>query len=459
MNPLLIRIEILDGPEAGVSHSFLEASLRLGAAMDSSIRLTGPGVSAFHALLEVKEGQGRLLPQGEGGEIFLNGSPVGNETLLQPGDVIRLGEQSFRYKLIPFPHPEKSRKMSVLEWVTYGTLALGLGLQFFLLLGPARSLRSGIETQVLREPEAFPPEAPPAPPPPTPTPVPQSLIVLPTPQPTAAAADLPSETTQPPLPADLSTKDLTEEARRLSREGDELQAERYLKEAMRLDPENLEAKAEWARMLGRQASFAESAAVWEEIMKKAEPGSALQRDARLERGVMLRRASLLTETVPENPVIRPTARPPRFLETPEPGPTPVSERALPPAQINVGRIRMERFPDSPRYDALRMIHFFLEHEPGTPAVEAGKIKTVVNFYEQVDGKVIPARIPEPRIVLNITGGLSSGGKIENLSAAYDVPAGTGSPDREYFGVVIQVFVDGVEINRGADPAFLLQMMK
>ena len=45
-------------------------------------------------------------------------------------------------------------------------------------------------------------------------------------------------------------------------------------------------------------------------------------------------------------------------------------------------------------------------------------------------------------------------EIGDLSATYDVPTGKGSPDGSYYGTVIQVFVDGNEINRTPDPRFL-----
>jgi len=453
---MLIRIEILDGPEAGVSHSFQESVLNVGSSPDHPIHLTGEGVAGLHAMVELDAGQGKLVPGPDAGTLRVNGSPVEVETLLQPGDVIHAGEQSFRYKLIPFPHPESHRKKSLLEWVTYGFLAVGFCLQIFLLVGPALTLRNGINREILREPPPVAPVVQVAPPPPTPTPVPPSVIVMPEAFPPAAVdVDLPPT----PTPQGKSVSELISEARKRSRAGDDLQAERLLKEAMNLDPDDVAAKIEWAKMLGRQAAFDDSIQVWEEVLEHPDADEMTLRDARLELSVMKRRQAMLNEKIPVRPEIRATARPPRFLETPQPAPTAQVEIPEAPSPINVGRIRMERFPESARYDALRMIHFQLKHPPGTPAVEAGTIQVVVNFYEQVDGKVEMAKIPEPRIVLNLSEGLSRGNQMVELSAAYDVPAGKGSPDRKYFGAVIQVFVDEKEVSRGADPAFLLQMMK
>lgn len=453
---MMIRIEILDGPEEGVAHSFEEQKLCLGSASDNHVHLTGEGVMSKHALLQLEDGQGRLMPGGNPGVMSINGTPVSGTSLLQPGDEICLGTQTFRYRVVPFPRPLKERRIALLEWITLGILITGALGQVYFLLGTARKLRSGVDVELLR--------ATPTPLPtpnvvedPTPTPEPPSLIELPTALPTALPEEEP-----PPGPHDpedgVTAAGLTSEARRLSRNGEELKAERVLRQALELDRSYLPAKVELAKMLGNQAEFAGAIALWEEILVEAPSGSMTERDAKLELQVIRRRQRLLEQKTPDVPRVMPTPRVPEILLTPKPTPVPVQVQEAP-AQVVVQQIRAERFPESPHYDALRMIYFNLAHQRGTPAVEAGKTQVVVNFYEQQGEKVIQARIPEPRILIKLDQSLAGGKVVQGLSAAYDVPKGKGDPARSYFGVVIQVLVDGKEVGRNADPVFLLDLMK
>jgi len=125
----------------------------------------------------------------------------------------------------------------------------------------------------------------------------------------------------------------------------------------------------------------------------------------------------------------------------------------------IERIRLERFPQSPRYDEFRIVTFDLVHQPGTPAVEAGSIKVRVTFFEQSGPRVRQADIPNPRVVLTVNNSLSRNQKVEDLSAAYEVPAGQGADGRSYYGAIFEVFVDGQEVHRAADPEFLLEFIR
>ena len=304
---MMIRIEILDGPEEGVSHSFQEPKLRLGSASDNHVRLTGTGVFSQHARLELVDGQGRLIEESTGGSMRINGGPVSGESFLQPGDVIQLGEQTFKYKVIPFPRPVKERRIALLEWITLGALITGALGQLFFLFGTARTLRSGVDVELLR--------ATPTPRPtpnisletPTPTPLPESIIILPTPIPTLIPV-VDMAPTASPLTEGKSASQLSSEARQLSRNGEELKAERYLREALRLDPTYLAAKVELAKLLGGLSQFEESITLWEAVMVEAPSGSMEEREAKLELQVIRRRQQLLEETVPDVPKIIPTPR-------------------------------------------------------------------------------------------------------------------------------------------------------
>jgi hypothetical protein len=180
---MMIRIEILDGPEKAVDHSFQETKLCFGSSDQNQVILSGEGLFAQHAFIELHEDQGTLVPAVEGAFVSVNGTEVDGPTLLQPGDQICLGEQSFLFKLVPFPKPMKKRRVSLLEWITLIFIIGGGLFQVFFLLGPALSLRSTVDIPILR--------ATPTPRPtpnaveiePEPTPLPISQIALPTPHP------------------------------------------------------------------------------------------------------------------------------------------------------------------------------------------------------------------------------------------------------------------------------------
>ncbi|WFB37672.1 hypothetical protein P3T73_07855 [Kiritimatiellota bacterium B12222] len=455
---MMIRIEILDGPEKGIDHSFRESTLRMGASSANEVPMTGDGVLEVHATIDLKDSQGLLRLGPEGGEVRVNGTLVNADTLLQPGDQIQLGGQTFLYKLIPFPTPEQRRRVGVLEWITLGAIVLGGLGQAYFLFGTARSLRSDVDVALLRA-TATPLPTPNAQQELVPTPTPISQIIYPTPIPTPAVTTtlIPTPT---PLPEAVgkSLDELTRDAREFAEDGDDLNAERLLQEALRKDPKFLPAKMELAKLYGRSSSFDESIALWEEIMQETGPASMDYMDARLELQVMKRRKALLSEEIPTAPRKIPTPRASTFLPTPAfPEVEDEMVKAIP--QIKVEKIRMERFPSGPRHDQFRMLYFELLHQSGTPAVQKGTIKVVVSFFEQQGSKVMLAAIPEPRIQLDIDEGLAGDQRIDNLSAAYDVPKGQGSPDRSYYGAVIQVYIGGKEVNRAADPAFLLDYIR
>jgi hypothetical protein len=456
----MIRIEILDGPEQGVDHSFREEKLRFGSSTENNVQLSGEGVLPSHALMELEGNQGKLIPAREDAVILVNGRQIEGPCLLQPQDIIHLGSQSFRYKLIPYPQPLRTRKAGLLVWMTLGSLALVACSQLYFLFGTSRSLRHEVRQDLLR-PEPTPlatPEPVETLIPEEPTPEPESQIILPTPIPTALPLLLPTPTPVPDT-AGMALDDLIRLARERMGQGNELEAERLLMAVLQRDPEYLPAKIDLARMLGRQSSYDRSIAIWEEVLAEAPAGSMDAADARIELQTMRNRKARLEAVVPTPPPIMPTPRAPQFIPTPDTLPDVRDPIAPAVPQVDVTNIRMERFPESPRYDHFRMIYFNLTHRPGTPAVEPGAIQVVVNFFEQQGEKVGPAQIPEPRIQIKVAQGLSGNKSTEQLSAAYDVPSGKGNPSRSYYGVVIQVFIDGKEVNRAADPSFLLDFIR
>lgn len=452
---MMIRLDVPEGPDGAItSHTYVQPQVRIGSGETNDITLRREGVSVCHATVEVKDDQGILVPGVDGGDLKVNGTPVQSRTLLQPGDRIHIGPVEVLYKLVPFPKPERTRKFSWLEWATVALVAGGVLSQIFFLAFPARSLRNEIRPELLIPPPA--PEVEPTPEPVEvlPTPTPQPLVLAPEsdPEPTPE----PEEDTVPEQDAEIYVR----EARQFLSDKQSLPAERALREALRIDPGFLPAKVLLARLLADQADYAGSLALWEQIRDQAPAGSAERMDARLEIPSLKRRLELLEQekTAPVQrqidsiPVPTPEVLRPAF---PTPGPE-VVEQAPP---LIVENIRMQRYAENPRYDEFRMLTFDLVHQSGTPAVAAGSILVRVTFFEQAGTRVRTADIPNPRILLNVEQGLARNQRLEELSAAYEVPRGKSADGRSYYGAVLEVFVDRKEVHRAADPAFLLEFIR
>jgi tetratricopeptide (TPR) repeat protein len=454
---MMIRLDVPEGSGGGpTSHTYLQEQVRLGCGEGNEVRLTHEGVAEHHATVEVQEGQGVLIPGPGVDDLRVNGTPVKGRTLLQPGDRLGIGPVEVLYKLVPFPMPVRSRSRSWLEWATLILLLLGVFGQVFFLLVPSVSLRHEIEPARLvptPTPEPLPtPDPATHPPAPTPTPVP--LVSAPETGPEPTPSPPPQEDKAPdPDPIFM-------EANRLLSAGETFEAEQKFREALRVEPAFLPAKIALARLLSEQADFEESLRLWEQVRREAPAGSLEAMDARLEIPSLKRRLELLEQ---DREV--PPPRDPDSIAVPTPVPlrpafpTPsvaVREQDSP---LVVERIRLERYPQSPRYDEFRILTFDLVHQEGTPAVEAGSIKIRVTFFEQAGARVRQADIPNPRVVLDVEQGLSRDQRVEDLSAAYEVPPGRGRDGRSYYGAIIEVFVDGQEVHRAADPEFLLKFIR
>ena len=457
---MMIRLDIPEGPDGALTpHTYHQEKVRIGSGQTNDITLKREGISPYHAVVEVLDGQGTLLPGVDGGDLKVNGTPVHERTLLQPGDRLQIGSVEIHYKLVPFPQPEKTRRISWLEWITVALLVGGVLGQVLFLLIPSRSLRDEIEPQRL---------VPTPTPEPLPTVAPSTLSPTPVPEPTpilaAPAGDLPSqpseeEQTPDPEPA-VDLQAALREARALLAEDQSLEAEQKLREALRADPSFLPAKILMARLLSDQSNFEESLRFWQQVRREAPAGSLDAMDARLEITSLQRKIERLEQPLaPAEPRELETLARPTPDALPQVFPTPSADIVEQASPVVVENIRMERYAQSPRYDEFRMLTFDLAHQAGTPAVEDGSIRVRVTFFEQAAEQVRRADIPDPIIVLNVQEGLSRRQRLEELSAAYEVPAGGSTDDRSYYGAVIEVFVDGEKIHQSADPGFLLDFIR
>jgi len=455
---MMIRLDVPEGPDGVVTpHTYHQDQVRLGSGSENDVQLDEQGVQRHHATVEVREDQGSLIPGKGVTDLQVNGTGISKPTLLQPGDRLQIGPVEVLYKLVPFPIPEKNRRRSWLEWATLSLVVFGVAGQLFFLFIPAISLRQEIEPVRL---------IPTPTPEPIPTPDPSQVQVRPTPTP-IPMVEAPEVEPDPVTDSSTSEEEpevdlnaLQSEADELLRNGDTLGAERKYREALREDPTFLPAKVALARLFSDQSNFAESLRFWEQVRREAPPGSFDAMDARLEIPSLKRKIERLEqeEQAPPIPDIEsipvPTAVPLRpAFPTPS---APVIEQASP---LLIQDIRMERFPQSPRYDEFRILSFALAHQPGTPSVEAQSVKLRVTFFEQAGSRVRQADIPNPRLVLGVERSLSRGQRIEDLSAAYEVPTGRGRDGRSYYGAIIEVFIDGQEVHRAADPEFLLEFIR
>ena len=459
---MMIRLEVPEGPEVVFSpHTYAQDHLTIGADTSNDVSVPRDDVTPFHAVIEMDGTQGTLRAGKDGGLIKVNGTEVKEPTLLQPGDVLHIGSVELHYKLVPFPHPETTRRISWLEWATLGLVVAGVLGQILFLAIPSCSLRREIQPERLV---------------PTPTPVP-----LPTPDP--ALRPLKPTPTPKPLISEPgqnqkaigATRDpalLTERAGNLIEKGDLESAEQRLRRAIRLDRSYLPAYLELARLLSEQKRFEESLVIWERIQRRAPAGSDAAMDARFEIPSLKRRIERQEEeqTLPEFREIESYRVPTPVPDGPDPfdlldqqtqqqGSSGAPTVILQAEPLTIEGIGLQRYADSPRYDEFRILSFTLRHVEGTPAVRPGSVKVRVNFFEQMGAQVRTADIPVPRVVLAIPEGLSRGQGIEDLSAAYEVPPGKGADGRNYYGAVIEVFIDGKEIHRAADPSFLLDIIR
>jgi len=460
MPDAMIRLDILDAAGgAPRTLRFDQPRLSVGSDPENDLCLQGEGVLARHAVIDVSDHQGTLIPETADADLRINGQPINESCLLEPGDEITLGSVRLVYRLVPYPKPEHRRRIAGLEWITLGLLVTGGLFQLFFLTGTSRNLRGHVDVELLRptptpvplpeEPELvdLPPEPEPEPEPePTPTPIP---VPTPTPLP------------EPPQ-SETEAGELVDQAVREASRGDLELAEELIRTVLESRPDSLPALMELARLKGEQEDFEESVRLWSEVEETAEEGSPEAREARMERRLMqgrLDRREQSPAPIRELPPSR-TPEPPRRIESrfPEPRPTPPPEQGLP-AVAKIEEIQLERFVNTPRYEDFRMLTFRIRHQEETPAIEENSLLVRVSFFEQKGDRVVLADIPEPQITQRVTERLSRGRASEEFSAAYEVPAGRGQADRSYYGAVLQIFQGEEEIHRAALPRFLLDFIR
>jgi pSer/pThr/pTyr-binding forkhead associated (FHA) protein len=93
----------------GKSHLVGTAPLTIGRGPDSDIPVHNEDVSRNHAYL-LRTPQGFLLVDSSLHGTFVNGDRIQAQRLLADGDVVQIGDRSFRFEILALqqPSPERS---------------------------------------------------------------------------------------------------------------------------------------------------------------------------------------------------------------------------------------------------------------------------------------------------------------------------------------------------------------
>lgn len=468
----MIKLDFLSGPLRGETRVYRYAPVRIGRAAGCDLLMEQDTlVSREHAVLEVSGEQVVLRPLKARHPVRVNGHPVAEQAMLEPGDVLTLGETELRYGWVEPPRPVRMRRRSLLEQGAIGIAGLILLGQVLFLAIVAPRWRSHVDVAALRPTPTPTPEPEPEA---AATPVPEVEAVqpeagegveepqgVPTPEPTP----LPLPTPTPiPMTETLTVAEQLARAQEMIRARRFLEADRLLTQIQEQAPDEVEAVVVHARLMGRQSRFEESIALWRRVEELAEGGSPAAREAAVEIPLMERRLRQL-----ERPV--PTPFPRRELPRPVLPPVPTPVPAVGGAQAPGGRrgevarnpsllikdVAMQRFADQTVAD-MREIRFTVQHVYGAPAVEAGGARVVARFYEASGREIFPARIPAPEVALRINRALGSGETLRDIKVIYQVPLGARpSGAGSYYGVVLRVFVGDKLAHEAAMPESLLQL--
>lgn len=444
----MIKLEHCNGPRTGQARIFRSPTVTLGREEGMDMDLAEDTlVSRQHAEIVWSEGGRAVLrPLKPRNPPRLNGTPVEGEVEIVPGDVLTLGKTDLRFSFFTPPTPVRSRSRSFTEWITLALALLFVLAQIGFLFVYAPEWRGHVDREVLR-PLPTPTPVPPAPTPDplaTPVPTPEPTPV-PTPAPTPAPTPLPTPTPVPlptptPIPRTetMTPEEQLDEARRLIDSRNLLDADRILAQILEREPGLLAARLERARLFGRRSMFQESISEWEEVRRLAPEGSPESREATVQIPLMRRRLNLLQQPAPTPP---PPPATPRLPERPTPTPAPA--RLRPPLTFENLR-RQPRVEDSLSLER-RLFKFDLRHDPGTGSLPPDSVRIRAEFYETLEGGIVPAQIPRPVILLAVEDELANGQVLRDTQVVYDIPRGHPRDEgRAFHGVILRVFVDGEE---------------
>jgi serine/threonine protein kinase len=93
------QLEVIQGIDKGRCFTLCEGqSLQIGRGQQTETRLQDPRVSRLHCQVVIEDGHPILIDMGGSGGTLVNGTAVARH-VLQPGDVVRIGETELHYRL------------------------------------------------------------------------------------------------------------------------------------------------------------------------------------------------------------------------------------------------------------------------------------------------------------------------------------------------------------------------
>jgi pSer/pThr/pTyr-binding forkhead associated (FHA) protein len=116
------NLTIMTGDQAGTSFDLKNRSLSVGRDPSRDIQVTDLKVSRKHAVIRMGETGHVVAPTKAKNGLFVNGNEISDETLLNEGDEIKLGDTVLRFSLHVSPeHTNAVHHRKVADRVTRDT--------------------------------------------------------------------------------------------------------------------------------------------------------------------------------------------------------------------------------------------------------------------------------------------------------------------------------------------------
>lgn len=484
----IYRLEMETGPQEGRRYVVRNPSALLGSDAKCRIQIESGGIAAQHLAIRLVGDRAVLTVLEQADPVRIGGEEV-RERDLADGDVFEVGDVRLVFHWIEPMPVYTTRPRSLVEWASMVAVGAVVVFQVILLLllgsvriGPAQpagALGEGGADSVAIEDERGART------------IAGRIVALRTrtdaldrriqrmseePELVAPVAVIPGvgDAETPDPPPDESPR-LLGLARDAIASGNWRQAESLLDRAQAANPARAEVYRARARLYETQRDYAASLRQWEltlaragsdgEIRREAQDGRARvqevirqdearrrAREAQARKDAEARERAAaearLRAQAANDSVARPAADPP----------------PAPARRIRIRNIRRERFSNRENYEEVRMVQFDLVQRKSSDPVAVEDVAVEVRFFDrdQASGQVAPSRVPAPTNGLALDGHWPPG-DAKTLSALYMVPQGFRQSekqslgvDRQYYGFVVRVLLNGRLQDTQAFPSSLLE---